>query len=39
MEALGAVVEVNGGQKAAECYIKRYFGGSKGVALEIRQVW
>ena len=26
-EAPGAVVEENGGQEAAECYVKRNFGG------------
>ena len=33
------MVEANGGQKAAECYVKRCFGGVKRVALEIRQAW
>ena len=32
-------MEANGGQKEAECYDKRYFGGSKGAALEIRKAW
>ena len=32
-EAPGAVVEEIG------CYVKGYFGGSKGAALEIRQAW
>ena len=35
----GAVVESNGDQEAAELYVKRYFGGGKGAALEIRQAW
>ena len=34
----GAVVEANGGQKSAECYVKRYFVGGKGVGLEIQNV-
>ena len=29
----------NGVQEAAECYIKRDFGGGKGAVLEIRQAW
>ena len=33
------MLESNGGQKAAECYVKRNFGGGKGEALEIRQEW
>ena len=33
------MVKANGGQKSNECYVKRYFGGSKGAALEIRQAW
>ena len=32
-------MEENGVQKAAEYYVKRYFGGGKGAALEIRQAW
>ena len=35
----GAVVEENGVQKAAECYVKIDFGGGKAAALEIRQAW
>ena len=38
-EAPGAVVAANGGHKLAECYVKRYFGGDKGSALEIRKAW
>ena len=38
-EAPGVVVTENGGQKAAECYIKIDFGGGKGAALEIWQAW
>ena len=38
-KAPGAVVEANSGQKAADCYVKIYLGGGKGVALEIRQAW
>ena len=38
-EAPGAVVEANGGQGAAEFYIKRDLGGSKGTEVEIRQEW
>ena len=38
-ETPGSMVAANGGQKAAELYVKRYFGGGKGVALEIRKVW
>ena len=38
-EVSGAVVESNGNQEAAEFYVKRYFGGDKGAALEIRQAW
>ena len=38
-EATGIVVAANGGQEAAECYVKRDFVGSKGVALEIWQTW
>ena len=33
------MVNENGGQKAAECYVKIYFGGDKGSVLEIRQAW
>ena len=33
------MVEAKGGQKAAEGYVKRYFGGGKEAALEIRQAW
>ena len=33
------MVAANIDQKATECYVKRYFGGVKGAALEIRQVW
>ena len=36
-EALGAVVEENGGQNASEFHVRRDFGGSKGAALESRQ--
>ena len=36
---LGAVVEVNGGQKASEFYVKIDFGSGKGAALEIQQAW
>ena len=32
-------MEANIGHKAAECYIKRDFGGGKGAALEIRKAW
>ena len=32
------MVAANGVQKAAEFYVKRDFGGGKGVASEIRQV-
>ena len=38
-EAPRDVVEAIGGQKAAECYVKRDFGGGKGAELEIRQAW
>ena len=38
-ETPGAVVATNSGQEAYECYVKRYFGGGKGEALEIRQAW
>ena len=38
-EALGATVEANGGQKADECCVKRYFVGGKGVGLEIQKAW
>ena len=31
------MAEANDEQKAAECYVKRYFRGSKGEALEIRK--
>ena len=33
------MVGTNGDQKAAECYVKIYFGGGKGTVLEIRKVW
>ena len=33
------MVGVNGGQKAAECYVQRDFGGGKGAVLEIFQAW
>ena len=33
------MAEANGGQKVAECYVKRYFGGDKGAALEIWHAW
>ena len=36
-EALGSMVEANIGHKSAECYVKKYFGGGKGEALEIQQ--
>ena len=29
--------EANDGQKAAECYVKRYFGGDKGEELETQK--
>ena len=38
-EAPGALAEANGVQKAAECYVKRDFGGVKGSALEIWKAW
>ena len=38
-KAIGAVVAENGSLEAAECDVKRYFGGNKGAALEIRQAW
>ena len=38
-EATGAVVVSNGGQKSAECYVKRDFGGGKGAVLGIWQAW
>ena len=38
-EAPGAVVEANGGQEAAECYVQRDFVSGKGATLEIRQAW
>ena len=34
-KAPGAVVAANSGQEAAGCYVKRYFCGGKGEALEI----
>ena len=33
------MVEANGGQKKAECYVKIDLGGGKGAALEIRKTW
>ena len=36
---MGAMLEANGVQKADECYVKIYFVGSKGEALEIRKAW
>ena len=33
------MVEANDRQKSAECYVKIYFGGGKGAALEIWKVW
>ena len=36
-EAPEAIVAANGGQEAAEFYVKRYFGCGKGEALEICQ--
>ena len=33
------MVAANGGQKPAECYVRRNFGGGKGVALKIWQEW
>ena len=39
MKAPISMVAANGVQKAAECYVKRDPGGSKGSALEIRQAW
>ena len=38
-EATGDVAAANGGLEAAECDVRRYFGGGKGAALEIQQVW
>ena len=38
-ESPGAMVEANCGQKLAECYVKIYFCGGKGAALEIWQAW
>ena len=38
-EAPESVVEANCGQKAAACYVKIYFVGGKGAALEIRKEW
>ena len=38
-EAPGAVVGGNSVQKASECYVTGYFGGDKGVTLEILQAW
>ena len=36
---MGSMVAKNSGQEAADFYVKRDFGGGKGAALEIRQVW
>ena len=38
-EAPGAMAVENGGLEAYECGVRRYFGGVKGAALGIRQVW
>ena len=38
-EAPGSMVEANVDQKVAGWYVKRNFGGGKGVAMEIRQAW
>ena len=36
---VGALLAENGDEETADCYVRRYFGGGKGVALEIRQAW
>ena len=33
------MVEENSGSEAAECNVRRDFGGGKGAALRIRQAW
>ena len=38
-KVMGDVFAAKGGQEASECYVKRYFGGGKGEAFEIRQAW
>ena len=34
-----AMVAENGDQEESECYVKIYFDGVKGVALEVRRAW